>query len=196
MLRVLVVDDSDLVQCGFRLLLGRQPWIERCLPARDVVSAVALARRFEPQVALLNADALDCVPAAFVRDLRQIAPGVRVLLLTQANAVATGTLLAIGVDGFLAHRSPARDLLGAIRFGGTDISAPQQHTANTATLSARQHEILRLIADGDTNAEIATRLYLSRHTVKQHTSALYKKLGVRNRIHAIQTAQRQGLIAI
>jgi two-component system response regulator DesR len=65
-----------------------------------------------------------------------------------------------------------------------------------SSLSARQNEILQLLADGATNGEIADRLYLSRDTVKQHASALYRKLGARNRTHAVQTARHQGLIAV
>ncbi|MGH3494667.1 MAG: response regulator transcription factor [Sciscionella sp.] len=194
-LRILVIDEADLVQCGFRLLLGRQPWVERCLPARDAVSALALARRFEPHVALLNTEALKGDPGAFVRELTAAAPGLRVLLLTSADTVVAGALRVLGVAGFVPRKLPARDLLVAIRFAGAGLTVRPQSAIHTATLSARQHEILRLIADGATNSEIATQLYLSRHTVKQHTSALYRKLGARNRIHAIQTAQRQGLIA-
>lgn len=63
-------------------------------------------------------------------------------------------------------------------------------------LSARQREILSWIACGETNAEIAERLYLSHHTVKQHTSALYRKLNVRNRTHAVEAARRLGIIAV
>ena len=74
--------------------------------------------------------------------------------------------------------------------------APPPRPPGRSTLSPRQREVLQLLACGATNAEIAVDLYLSHHTVKQHTSALYRKLNARNRTHAVQAAQRQGLIAV
>ncbi len=192
---VLVIEEEELVQWGFRLLLGHQSWAERCVPARDADSALELARRFEPHVALLNTAALDREPARFVRELTALVPRVSVLLLSHADAVPPSTVRAAGAAGFLSRRWQASDLLRAIRLAGAGIAAPAPRPAATA-LSARQQEILWLIAGGSTNSEIASSLYLSRHTVKQHTSALYRKLGVRNRVHAIQAAQRQGLIAV
>jgi DNA-binding NarL/FixJ family response regulator len=194
-LRVLVIDDEELVQWGFRLLLAHQRWAERCLPARDANSALELARRFEPQVTLLDVDALDRAPTLFVRQLSAEVPRVSVLLLSHADAVPQSTVRAAGATGFVSRRWQAADMLRAIRLAGAGVPVPVPRRATTS-LSARQQEILGLIAGGATNSEIATRLYLSRHTVKQHTSALYRKLGVRNRIHAVRAAQRQGLIAV
>ncbi len=195
-LRVLVIEDEELVQWGFRLLLGHQPWAERCLPARDAEAALDLARRFEPHVALLNTGCLDREPAKFVRELTALVPRVNVLLLSHADAVPHSTVRAAGAAGFLSRRWHAPDMLRSIRLAGAGIAAPPPRPTTTTGLSARQQEILRLIAGGATNSEIATSLYLSRHTVKQHTSALYRKLGVRNRVHAVQAAQRKGLIAV
>jgi len=192
--RVLLLDDEEIVHWGFRLLLGNQPWAERCIPARDAPSALEVARRFEPHVALVDTGALDREPAVFCRDLTRICRRTNVLLLTHADAVAPSTVRASGAAGFVSRGWAAGDLLQAIRRASVGLTIQPCRPPTESILSARQHEILQLIADGATNGEIAIRLYLSRDTVKQHTSALYRKLGARNRTHAVQTARRQGLI--
>jgi DNA-binding NarL/FixJ family response regulator len=98
--------------------------------------------------------------------------------------------------GYISRAWSARDLLRAIRMASTGMPPGSYRPASQSALSARQQEILQLIAAGETNAEIAKRLFLSRHTVKQHTSALYRKLDVKNRTHAVRAAQRMGLIAV
>jgi DNA-binding NarL/FixJ family response regulator len=194
--RVLLLDDEEIVHWGFRLLLRNQPWAERCLPARDPASALELAGRFEPHVALVGTGALDGEPAAFCRDLTRLSPRTRILLLTHADAVAPSTVRASGAAGYVSRGWAAEDLLRAIRRASVGMTTQPWRPPAQSNLSARQQEILQLLADGATNGEIAIRLYLSRHTVKQHTSALYRKLGARNRTHAVQTARRQGLIAV
>jgi len=194
--RVLLLDDEEIVHWGFRLLLGNQPWAERCLPARDADSALELAQRFQPHVALVDTGALDREPAVFCRALTRICARTNVLLLTHADAVAPSTVRASGATGFVSRGWAAPDLLQAIRRASVGLASQPCRPPARSNLSARQHEILQLIADGATNGEIALRLYLSRDTVKQHTSALYRKLGARNRTHAVQTARRQGLIAV
>lgn len=190
---VLVVDDEELTQWGFRLLLAGQPWAQRCIAALDPDSALALAARFQPRIALVHTRILDSRPFPLARELARVAPGTRVLLVTAADAVPASTLRAYGAVGFVSRRWPARQLLGVIRAAsaGTD---PLPRAESKSVLSARQQEILGLIADGATNTEIAARLFLSQHTVKQHTSALYRKLNVRNRTHAVQVARRHGIL--
>jgi DNA-binding NarL/FixJ family response regulator len=194
--RVLVLVDEEIVHWGFRLLLGNQPWAERCIPARDAGSALELARHFEPHVALIDTGALDREPSAFCRDLTRTCEQTSILLLTHADAVAPSTVRASGAAGFVSRGWAAGDLLQAIRRASAGLATQPCRPPAQTNLSARQSEILQLIADGATNSEIAVRLYLSRDTVKQHTSALYRKLGARNRTHAVQTARRQGLIAV
>lgn len=194
--RVLVLDDEEIVHWGFRLLLANQPWAERCIPARDPGSALQLAWRFEPHVALIDTSTLDGSPAEFCRELTRTCPQAKILLLTHAEAVAPSTIRAVGASGFVSHSWAARDLLQAIRRASAGLTVAPCRPPARSNLSARQEEILQLIADGATNEEIAVRLYLSRDTVKQHTSALYRKLGARNRTHAVQTARRLGLIAV
>ncbi|MGE5617304.1 MAG: response regulator transcription factor [Candidatus Woesearchaeota archaeon] len=194
--RVLLLDDEEIVHWGFRLLLANQPWAERCIPARDAASALQLAWRFEPHVALIDTGTLEGSPAGFCRELTRACAQARILLLTHTDAVAPSTIRALGASGFVSRSWAARDLLQAIRRASVGLAVAPCRPPAQSSLSARQQEILQLIADGATNGEIAVRLYLSRDTVKQHTSALYRKLGARNRTHAVQTARRQGLIAV
>jgi two-component system response regulator DesR len=129
-LRLLVVDDHDVVQWGFRLLLERQGWVERCLAARDGAEAVDLCRRLRPDVALVDMLLGSESGAEVCEEIRAVSPATRVLL----------------------------------------------------------------ISDASTNKEIAARLHLSPHTIKEHTSAIYRKLGVRNRAEATRQAQRLKLL--
>ncbi|HLH64064.1 MAG TPA: response regulator transcription factor [Solirubrobacteraceae bacterium] len=193
---MLVLDDEDIVQCGFRLLLANQQWAERCVAARGEREALELAQRYGPHVALVDVGALRMPPDAFCRALGEVSAHTRVLLLTSASAMPASTVRAYGAAGYVSRTWSARDLLAAIRMASAGRACPPRASAQQRSLSARQEEILQLIAAGATNAEIAGRLYLSRHTVKQHTSALYRKLNVRNRTHAVQAAQRAGLIPV
>jgi DNA-binding NarL/FixJ family response regulator len=195
-IKVLVVDDEELVHWGFRVLLGNQAWAERCLPAPDLDAAAELAERFEPHVALVDVGMLGDEPYAVCRRLRDACPRMRVVLLSAADAVPMSSVRAAGAAGYIGRAWAARDLLRAIRMASAGLSPMAYRPAAQSSLSARQQEILRLIAAGQTNAEIAQRLFLSRHTVKQHTSALYRKLNVKNRTHAVQAGQRLGLIAV
>lgn len=192
---ILVVDDEELTQWGFRLLLAGQPWAQRCIAALDPDTALELAARFQPRIALVHTRILDSWRGPFARELARVAPEARVLLVTGADAVPASTLRAYGAAGFVSRRWPARQLLGVIRAASAGADKLPR-AESKSLLSARQQEILSMIADGATNTEIATRLYLSHHTVKQHTSALYRKLDVRNRTHAVQVARRRGMLGI
>ncbi len=194
--RVLLLDDEEIVHLGFRLLLDNESWAERCLTATDADSALELARRFEPDVALIDTGALDREPAVLCRALTRVSRRTHVLLLTHAEAIPPSTVRAAGALGFVSRGWSASDLLRAIHMASLGLSSEPHRERGTTELSARQQEILQLIAEGATNEEIALRLYLSRHTVKQHTSALYRKLGARNRTHAVQAARCRGLIAV
>jgi two-component system response regulator DesR len=103
---------------------------------------------------------------------------------------------AAGASGFVSKDWEAKDVARAVRavgMGQTMFAPASQLPA--PLLSEREREVLDLIAAGSTNREIASTLYLSPHTVKEHTSALYRKLGARNRAEAVQRAQRVGLLS-
>ena len=193
--RILVVDDHDVVHWGFRLMLGEQPWVERFLSARTGDEAVALTRRYTPHVALVDLFLGAESGAEVCTRLREASPSTRVLLISGAGRISAAAARAAGASGFVSKDWDAGDVARAVRMVGLGMTVfePQEETA-AALLTGREREVLDLIASGATNPEIAARLFLSPHTVKEHTGKLYRKLEVRNRAEAVQRAQRLGLL--
>jgi DNA-binding NarL/FixJ family response regulator len=189
-LRVLVVDDHDVVQWGFRLLLERQSWVERCLAASDGAEAVEVCTKVKPQVALVDMLLGSESGADVCEEIRRASPSTRVLLISGAGVVSPSVARAAGASGFISKDWSAVDVVKAVRMVslGTEVFA--DHAPLDSPLSEREQEVLSLIATGSTNKEIAGQLHLSPHTVKEHTSAIYRKLGVRNRAEATRQAQR------
>jgi DNA-binding NarL/FixJ family response regulator len=188
-LRVLVVDDHDVVQWGFRLLLERQSWVERCLAASSGAEAVQVCRKVKPEVALVDMLLGSESGAEVCEEIHQVSPDTRVLLISGAGIISPNVARAAGAAGFISKDWSAVDVVRAVRrvSQGHEVFA---EAPLDSPLSEREQEVLSLIATGSTNKEIALRLHLSPHTVKEHTSAIYRKLGVRNRAEATRQAQR------
>jgi two-component system response regulator DesR len=199
-LRVLVVDDHDVVHWGFRLMLSELPWVERCISARTGEEAVALARRHNPDVALVDLFVGEESGPEICERLHLARRGLRVLLISGAGRISTEAARACGATGFVPKDWPAADIARAVRMVGLGMSmfepgAEEEPAPTGPALSAREQEVLELVATGATNREIASQLHLSPHTVKEHTSALYRKLEARNRADAVLRAQRLGILA-
>lgn len=188
-LRVLVVDDHDVVQWGFRLLLERQSWVERCLAASSGAEAVQVCRKVKPEVALVDMLLGSESGAEVCEEIHQVSPDTRVLLISGAGIISPNVARAAGAAGFISKDWSAVDVVRAVRrvSQGHEVFA---EAPLDSPLSEREQEVLSLIATGSTNKEIAGHLHLSPHTVKEHTSAIYRKLGVRNRAEATRQAQR------
>jgi two-component system response regulator DesR len=188
-LRVLVVDDHDVVQWGFRLLLERQSWVERCLAASSGAEAVQVCRKVKPEVALVDMLLGTESGAEVCEEIHQVSPDTRVLLISGAGIISPNVARAAGAAGFISKDWSAVDVVRAVRrvSQGHEVFA---EAPLDSPLSEREQEVLSLIATGSTNKEIASHLHLSPHTVKEHTSAIYRKLGVRNRAEATRQAQR------
>jgi DNA-binding NarL/FixJ family response regulator len=194
--RVLVVDDHDVVHWGLRSLLSSQPWVERCLAAHSGEEAVALAKRYDPHVALVDLFLAGESGADVCEQLIAECPQLKVLLISGAGRISVAAARAAGATGFIPKDWSGVDVANAVRMVALGMSVFEPgEDATPAGLSEREREVLELIATGATNGEIAARLYLSPHTVKEHTSSVYRKLGVRNRAEAVQRAQRLGLTA-
>jgi two-component system response regulator DesR len=196
-LRVLVVDDHDVVHWGFRLMFGNQPWVERCLSARSGEEAYALALRYEPHVALVDLFIGEESGADVCEQLRKRSPMTNVLLISGAGRISPGAAKAAGASGFIPKDWGAADISRAVRMVGLGLTVfePQGEGPAATPLSPREREVLELIASGATNREVAAELHLSPHTVKDLTSSLYKKLGAKNRADAVRRAERLGLSA-
>jgi DNA-binding NarL/FixJ family response regulator len=195
-LRILVVDDHDVVHWGFRLMFGQLSWIERCVGATNGTEAIAMCRRYEPHVALVDLLLGGESGPVVCERLRGEAPAPRIVLMSGAGHISARAARAAGATGFITKDTAASEIARLMRLVGNGTEVFQERDEHAAvSLTARESEILALIAGGATNKEIAQTLYLSPHTVKEHTSSLYRKLGARNRTEAVQRAQRQGLHA-
>jgi len=195
-LRVLVVDDHDVVHWGFRLMLGELDWVERCLSARNGDEARDLTRRYAPDVALVDLFLVAESGPDVCERLRTERPELRVLLISGAGRISDTTARACGASGFVPKDWPAADIARAVRMValGMALFEPPPAAFAQIALTGREREVLERVAGSATNREIAASLHLSPHTVKEHTSALYRKLDVRNRAEAVQRAQRLGLL--
>jgi DNA-binding NarL/FixJ family response regulator len=194
-LRVLVVDDQEVVHWGFKTLLARRTWVEGYAAASTTDEALAIAARDQPHVALVGAVVGVDAGTDITRQLHEVSPGTGVLLMATSGRVSAQAARAAGAFGFVPKHWPAQDIANAARMVGLGMTvfAPEADS-DRAMLSERERQVLEMIASGSTNREIAERLFLSPHTVKDHTSALYRKIGARNRAQAILRAQRLGIL--
>jgi DNA-binding NarL/FixJ family response regulator len=195
-LRVLVVDDQEVVHWGFKTLLARRAWVEAYCAASSTEEALEIAARDHPHVALVGAVVGYDSGAEVTRQLHDVSPDTRVLLMATNGRISARAARAAGAFGFVPKHWPAQDIANAARMVGLGMTvfAPEADGEH-AMLSERERQVLEMIASGSTNREIAERLFLSPHTVKDHTSALYRKIGARNRAQAILRAQRLGILA-
>jgi two-component system response regulator DesR len=194
-LRVLVVDDHDVVHWGFRLLLERQAWVERCVAVSGAKEAMERAPRLQPDVALIDLLLHDESGTELCEELHAAQPDTRILLISGVGSISPAVARRAGASGFVSKELGAGDIVKAVRMVALGMEVFGRNEEEPGPLSGREREVVGLIAGGATNREIAQRLYLSPHTVKEHTSAIYRKLGVRNRAEAVKRAQRLGIIA-
>ena len=206
-LSVLVVDDHDIVHWGMRLVLVQQDWVERCVPATTGDEAEDRARRYQPNVALVDLFVGDESGTDIARRVRAAHPSTRVLLISGAGRISATAARAAGAAGFVTKDRSAAEIVEAIRRigAGEDVfDAPPVPTGGASAanpgrlahqrLTGREQEVLQLVAAGLTNAEIAAELRLSPNTVKEHASSMFRKLGARNRADAVVRAQRLGIL--
>lgn len=213
MIRVLIADDQSLVRTGFRLILDLEPDMEVVGEAADGAECVRLARRHDPDVVLMDVrmPVLDGIQATAA--LTDTGSRARVLVLTTFDLDEyVFAALRAGAAGFLLKDAPREQLISAIRqvVDGDALLAPsvtrrlierfvRQHPPGAAgtpfdLLSAREREVLALVARGRTNSEIAHELFLGEATVKTHIARMLAKLGVRDRVQAIVLAYESGYI--
>jgi DNA-binding NarL/FixJ family response regulator len=192
---VLLVDNRDIVHVGLRVLLSRQAWVTRVLSARCGDDALLLAVRHAPRVAVIDLFVGEEYGTQICSAIRTRMPDVHVLLTSSAATLTQHAARLAGADGFIAKDGPASELLGAIRAIATGAQQfVWRPEVARGSLSARQQQILTLMAEGATNHSIADALGLSVDTVKHHTTLIYKRLDVPNRAAAVHLGQRLGLL--
>jgi DNA-binding NarL/FixJ family response regulator len=214
-LRVLLADDQELVRTGFRMIL-EESGMEVVGEARDGEEAVKLAGRLRPDVVLMDIrmPRMDGIEATRLIAREEIPGPARVLILTtfDLDEYVYGALRA-GASGFLLKDAPRRQLLDAIEVvaSGDALIAPsitrrlieefarQPETALARpgaldSLTERELDVLKLVARGMSNAEIATELVIGEATVKTHVAHLLMKLGLRDRVQAVVLAYEQGIV--
>jgi DNA-binding NarL/FixJ family response regulator len=213
MLRVLVVDDQDLFRGGFAMILGAQADMEVVGEAADGAEAVSAAVRLRPDVVLMDVrmPEMDGVTAT-AAICTQTEAKVIVLTMFDVDEYVYAALAA-GASGFLLKDIRRDELVNAVRLvaAGDALLAPSVTRRLIADLSRRGHAVpqlasklqaltererdtLQQIARGLSNAEIATQLYVSEHTVKTHVSNVLSKLGLRDRAQAVVFAYESGLV--
>ena len=195
--RILVVDDHDMVLTGLRALLTREEWVGRCLTARSGAEAVDLVRRYEPHLAIVDLFIGEELGLDVSRRLLAEGAGLKVVLTSGTGTITPAVARAAGVHGFVPKHWAAQAVVEAMQqvcLGGT-VFARAGSAEPAGKLSKRERDVLSHIVDGLSNPEVAAMLHLSRHTVKQHTTAVYRKLGARNRAEAASIARQFGLVA-
>jgi DNA-binding NarL/FixJ family response regulator len=209
-IRVLIVDDHELVRVGLRTLLSTDPQIEVLGEAVTGAQAIAIAHEQRPDVVLLDAHLPDLSGPVVCRRIRAAVPDAVVAMLTTfTDAELVRDCVRAGAQGYLLKDIAQLDLsrsIKALARGAAVIDpkvAPQvlaaaRQTGGAAstepTLTARQREILQLVAQGLSNREIAARIHLSELTIKSYIEEILLQLGARNRVHAAILATKQGLI--
>jgi two-component system response regulator DevR len=207
-IRVLIVDDHELVRAGLRTLLQAQPDVEIVAEAGTGGQALARARQWRPEVVLLDARLPDIAGADVCRELCMALPDVAVAILTSfTDDDLVQQCVRAGARGYLLKEIAQLDLAASIRLLAAGESvidrkvlpqvlaiARQSGQSGDAgqPLSKRQRTILGLVADGQSNREIAAQVHLSELTVKSYIEDLLKLLGARNRVHAAILATRRG----
>jgi DNA-binding NarL/FixJ family response regulator len=213
-IRVLIVDDHDLFRTGLATLLDAQPDIEVTAQCSSGRAGIRLAREMPPDVVLMDLRMPDVDGADATRTILEHDPGARVVALTVvSDASAVAEAMKAGACGFMAKDTPIDDVTAAVRAaakGGAWLSpgaaevvlgrirdstaaAPRSEANKLDALSARELDVLRLIARGMENSEIAETLHISRRTAKNHVSNILAKLGLPSRVQAAIYAVRRGL---
>ncbi|WP_395245544.1 response regulator [Agromyces sp. MMS24-K17] len=212
-IRVALADDEAMIRAGLRLLLEHQPDLEVVGEAADGIDAVAMARRTRPDVVLLDIRLPRQDGLAAAREILAEG-GARVIMLTTFDDDRSlSEALRAGVSGFLLKVAPPEQLLAAVRSvaEGNALLDPavtvrviesfartapldERLAPQLASLTDRERDVLREVALGQSNAEIAASLFLGETTVKTYLSRALSKLGLRDRVQAVVFAYESGLV--
>ena len=201
-LRLLLVDDHEVVRQGLAALLARRPAFQVVAEAGTVAEAIAAARRFRPDLVIMDVRLPDGTGIEACRDIRAEMPETRVVMLTSyPDEDAVLAAILAGASGYLLKQIRGRDLVTALESVGRGDSlldpavtervlervrrvAAGEMADELSSLTSQERKILFLVADGKTNKEIATEVFLSDKTVKNYVSSILSKLDLQRRAQA------------
>jgi DNA-binding NarL/FixJ family response regulator len=208
-MRILIADDHGIVRSGLRLLLDRQPDMEVVAEAADGAEAVELALRERPDLCILDVGMPRLTGLQATREIKAQAPDMSVLILSMhRDERYLFEALKAGASGYVLKAEADQDLVEASRSVGrgeafltnaaerslirdwmsSDEEGPRE------PLTPREQEVVKLIAEAHTNAQIAAVLHLSEKTVESHRANVLRKLGMRDRVELVRYAIRRGLV--
>lgn len=208
-MKVLIADDHGIVRTGIRLLLERQADVEVVGEAGDGVEAVEQALACAPDLCILDVGMPRMTGLQAAREIRSHLPGARVLMLSMHDDERyLFEALKAGASGYVLKREADQDLVGAVRAVGRGdaflTNAAERSLVRqwmdegsegpAIPLTPREEEVVKLIAEAHTNAQIAEILHLAEKTVESHRANVLRKLGMRDRVELVRYAIRRGLV--
>ena len=205
MITLVVADDHPVVRQGLVALLGTDPDIDVIGEASDGREATEVALALRPSVIVMDLRMPELDGVAATQAIKQVWPEAAVVVLTTYDTdEAIVRAVEAGASGYVLKDTPPDDLIQAIRraaLGETVLSPPvakrlveRMQAPESSTLSTREIEVLREVASGNTNGEIAASLHISQATVKTHLLHIYAKLGVSDRAAAVARAYENGVL--
>ncbi|HIW61623.1 MAG TPA: response regulator transcription factor [Candidatus Stackebrandtia excrementipullorum] len=204
MIRVLIADDHPIVRDGFHGVFASEPGFHVVGEAGDGAEAVSLAKALKPDVVLMDLRMPVMGGVDAIRELSRSSVPVKVLVLTTFDTDQdVRPAIEAGATGYLLKDTERDELVRAVRAAAAGEAVLSPAVANRLmrqvrtpreTLSDREVEVLRLVADGASNRETAKRLHISEATVKTHLVHIYGKLGVKDRAAAVAVGFRQGVL--
>ena len=205
-LRVLIAEDHTLVREGTRRILEQDPGIEIVAEAADGIEAVDKSRALQPDVVILDIRMPGLTGIEATRRIRAALPATRVLIVSAYDDdLYVQEALGAGASGYLLKTAPSRELLNAVRAVGEGATVLQDEVSRRLLQARREHgpelserelEIVRLLARGHANKEIARELGISPRTVEGHVNNVFAKLGVSSRVELVLSAMRQHLVTL
>lgn len=201
---IVLVDDHTIVRKVLRALLEEEPGFEVVAEAEDAGAAIRYLRSHEPDVLILDLDTPGRPSLEAIPEMKEAAPETKIVVLTmQKEPAFARQALRLGVLGYVLEETADDELVPAVRsaVGGETYLQPAlgaklaaEPESRSGDLSERETAVLRLIALGHTNAEIAEQLYISVRTVETHRAHIQQKLGVSSRAELVRSALARGLV--
>lgn len=193
--RVVIADDHDLFRDGLALLIGSHTDYSVVGEAGSGGQVLELTKSLQPDLVLLDVAMGDWPVFKTIRSIKRAAPETRIAILTMhTDRILRDQTLGAGAEAFLTKGMPRADLLTALHRVMSSQRMPATGGHSTPLLSAREEQVLRLLAAAMSNRDIADALSISEGTVKRHTGNIYDKLAARSRIDAVTKGRLLGIL--